>query len=70
MVCYWGEVLWFVNQLMDFKGFTLDAFHSETKIPLSGGSGAPSAFTQLRFYQDAQDKKAEPIKNPAFICPE
>jgi len=55
---------------MDFKGFTLDAFRSETKIPLSGGSGAPSAFTQLRFYQDAQDKKAEPIKNPAFICPE
>ncbi|MDH3722143.1 MAG: hypothetical protein OER74_11655 [Desulfobacteraceae bacterium] len=80
MVCYFGEVLRFVNPLMYFKNFTLYAFGSETKIPLSGRSACPvkceayfsgevfSTFTQLRFYQDAQEKKAEPIKNPAFIA--
>jgi hypothetical protein len=76
-----GEVLWFVNQLMDLKGFTLDAFRSETKIPLSGGSacpvkceayfsgGASSTFAQFSLYQDSQEKKAKPIKDPAFLLP-
>ena len=72
MVCHWGEMLWFVNQLMYFKGFTPK--YSPT-LPQRAGrewivicNCIYETFAQLRFCQDAQEKKAGPIKNPAFIA--
>jgi len=42
ILCYQGFAV-------DDYGLTLDAFRSETKIQLSGESGASSTFAQLRY---------------------